>query len=163
MKTNSYKNITAIALLLIIVTMPSGVFAGIDNYIISKRTDGGYTIAIRYSKRHWQPITTEGFFPLEKGICVVEIIGKGEKREHGDFKGTYYSSENLAGRSRIWDIGYAWIDDKDKYLYLNLFSVVPPDDTVSSNINGKYDLTHSDLSDKQLIKWLETYRDKEYK
>jgi len=146
---------------IISLALPIPTYAGVDNYVVSKRADGGYTLAIRYSKRHWQPITVEGFFPLEKGICVVELKGKGKKREYKNLKGTYYGADNIGGRFENWDVGYAWIDEKENLLYLKLFWAAPPDDTIESYVNGEYDLSHTDSSDSQLIKWLQTYREKE--
>ena len=107
-------------------------------YTVLVRPDGGYTLTITKSKRHWKPITAEGIFPKETKNYTIDIIGKGEDWSNRNQHGYYYASEAIKCNRKAWDFGYAWVDNKRKYLYLNLYWASSPDDNTSSDVNGKY-------------------------
>jgi hypothetical protein len=144
MKTKLYKCIFSVVLLFVgLLRIPYIASAAIDGYSVSKSIDGGYSINIRYSKRHLKPITAEGMFPLEKRSYIVEVKGNGKNWNYRNQNGTYYDSENVTSNLKAWDIGYAWIDNEGEYIYLNFFWISAPDDLVPSDVNGKYELPHS--------------------
>jgi hypothetical protein len=121
--------------------MVSGCFAKDIDYKITVNSDGGYSLKITYIKRHWKPITAEGFFPLERKSYAIDIIGKGKDWKYRGQNGYYYSIEDIQSNRKSWDFGYAWVDLERKYLYLNLYWVASPDDIIPSDVNGKYSLT----------------------
>ncbi len=133
-------------LLLFILTYVFAVesysFAKDIKYSVTERPEGGYTLNISYSKRHWIPITAEGMFPLEEGNYTIDVIGKGRKKTfwNGSLEGYYYTQEDIKSLSTLWNFGYAWIDADREYLYLNLYWASFPDSIVPSKINGKYKL-----------------------
>ena len=136
---NTGKYILTLALALSSVLVMNGYsFAKDVEYSVTERPDGGYTLNITYSKRHWIPITAEGFFPLEKDNFTIDIIGKGKDYTPRNQKGYYYTQEDVKSIGKLWDFGYAWIDADRKYLYLNLYWVSLPDRIVPSKVNGKY-------------------------
>lgn len=110
-------------------------------YSIINRPDGGYSLNVKFLKRHWTPITAEGIFPIEKKNYQVDIIGKGKDWTFRNQKGYYYSSDDIKSNPKAWDFGYAWVDADRKNLYLNLFWVSSPDKLIPSDISGKYLLT----------------------
>lgn len=114
--------------------------ADTKTYTVRSRSDGGYSIDIVVIKRHWQPITAEGFFPKERKTFTIEIIGNGQDWSFRKQSGFFYSQENVLCKSKLWDIGYAWIDSKREYIYLNFFWASAPDSTTPSDINGKYQI-----------------------
>jgi len=140
MRDKVYKIIRLIPFFTIVLSTLNA-HAGVDEFTASKRADGGYNLNIKYSKRHWKPITAEGFFPIEKRSYIIEIPGKGEKWNNRNQKGTFYSITDIFSNSKDWDIGYAWVDDEGKNLYLNFFWVAAPDNLIPSDINGKYELS----------------------
>jgi hypothetical protein len=116
-------------------------FAKDIKYSVTERPDGGYTLYISYSKRHWIPITAEGMFPLDKGNYTIDVIGKGKEYTSGrGLKGYLYTQEDIKSLSTLWNFGYAWIDADRMYLYLNLYWMILPDESAPSKINGKYKL-----------------------
>jgi hypothetical protein len=138
---NTGKYILTLALALSSVFVICGYsFAKDVEYSVTERPDGGYTLNINYSKRHWIPITGEGFFPLEKGNYTIDIIGKGKDYTSRQEKGYYYTPEDVKSVGKLWDFGYAWIDTERTYLYLNMYWVSLPDGIVPSKLNGKYRL-----------------------
>jgi len=110
-------------------------------YSVSRKPDGGYTLNINIVKRHWKPITAEGFFPVERTSYVIDVMGKGRDWTYRAQSGFYYSSAEIKCRHQSWDFGYAWIDSERKYLYLNFYWVSSPDDIIPSDVNGKYRLS----------------------
>lgn len=107
-------------------------------YSVSLRSDGGYTLLITCSKRHWNPITAEGFFPKEKEIYKIELIGEGEDWSYRNQNGYYYSLQKIISNKNHWDLGYVWVDLNRKFLYINLFWISSPNKLIESDINGKY-------------------------
>jgi len=107
-------------------------------YTVLVRPDGGYTLTITKSKRHWKPITAEGIFPKETKNYTIDIIGKGEDWSNRNQNGYYYTFEAIKCNRKAWDFGYAWVDNERKHLYLNLYWVSSPDDYTPSDVNGKY-------------------------
>ena len=111
-------------------------FAKTIDYKVRRRDDGGYAIDIKCTVQHWEPVTAEGFFPNEVTEMTVELIGKGADCSHQNQNGYYYERKDIRGV--LGEIGYAWIDKKHEYIYINLFWVTSPDKLTPSVINGKY-------------------------
>jgi hypothetical protein len=107
-------------------------------YSVTARQDGGYTLAIDVSKRHWMPITAEGFFPKEEISYQIEIVGQGDNWSYRNQNGYYYSLNEISCNNNNWDLGYVWVDSKRENLYINLYWVSEPDKLVETHINGKY-------------------------
>ena len=70
-----------------ILLMGVDVMASDKDYEIERKPDGGYTIDLRINKRHWKPITAEGFFPkqemyfkIEQGIITLLILCRLKER-----------------------------------------------------------------------------------
>lgn len=137
--TITLQKLTAVCLGFL-TTLLIGTKTMADNkkYTISKRADGGYTISITYSKRIWKPITAEGFFPKETGDYEINIIGSGEDWSYQGEPGFFYSLEKIKSKKTHWETGFAWVDQKREYLYLNLYWVSVPDKLMPLPINGKY-------------------------
>ena len=123
-----------------ILIMETNSMASNKEYSVKRRSDGGYTIDITINKRHWKPITAEGFFPKQRMHFVVEVIGQGQDWSKIDQKGFFYSSEYVMSKGKAWDFGYAWIDFERKFLYLNFYWVASPDSIIPSDVNGTYNL-----------------------
>lgn len=121
-------------------------FIGVDamasgkEYDIKRKPDGGYTIDLRINKRHWKPITAEGFFPIQELYFKIDIVGEGKDWSSKDQPGYYYSSDLVSCKGRAWDFGYAWVDRERKYLYLTFYWATSPDKMIASDVNGKYAL-----------------------
>ena len=109
-------------------------------YDIESKSDGGYTIDLRIIKRHWKPITAEGFFPKQELYFKIDIAGKGKDWSAKDQPGYYYSSDLVSCKGKAWDFGYAWVDRERKYLYLTFYWASSPDKMIASDVNGKYAL-----------------------
>ena len=107
---------------------------------VKNRSDGGYTLTITYLKRHWKPITAEGFFPVERKYYVIGIVGSGEDLSYREKNGFYYPLDKIVSEDVAWDLGYAWIDAERKYIYLNLYWISPPDGLTPSGASGRYRL-----------------------
>lgn len=120
--------------------MSSYSMANDAEYTISIRPDGGYTLVINKSIRHWNPITAEGIFPKETKHYIIDIVGKGNDWSNRNQNGYYFTSKEIKCNKKAWDFGYAWIDNERKYLYLNLFWVSSPDGYTPADVNGKYRL-----------------------
>lgn len=144
LKVSEYPASTLVFLVIIsstfFLTASSNASARSIEYAVSSRPDGGFSVEIVYSKRHWKPITAEGMFPLDKKGYKIEVIGKGEDWTNRNQKGYYYRSDEITSDIKAWDLGYGWIDENRRYLYLNFFWVSSPDGLIPSDINGKYDL-----------------------
>jgi hypothetical protein len=143
MRSNSIKIIRVSITYLLIASLLIFFFGNISmaqnlEYNISIRPDGGYKLLINYSKRVWQPITAEGFFPKIERSYTIELISKGKDWSFRNQKGFYYPLEKIQSADKAWDIGYAWVDANRKYIYLNLFWVKSPDGLTPSDVNGKY-------------------------
>lgn len=109
-------------------------------YDISRKPDGGYTIDLRINKRHWKPITAEGFFPKQELYFTIDIAGKGKDWSGKDQPGFYYSSDLVSCKGQAWDFGYAWVDRERRFVYLNFYWASSPDKMIASDVNGKYAL-----------------------
>lgn len=109
-------------------------------YDIKCKPDGGYSIDLRINKRHWKPITAEGFFPKQEMYFKIDIVGEGKDWSSKDQPGYYYSSELVSCKGKGWDFGYAWVDRERKYLYLTFYWASSPDKMIASDVNGKYAL-----------------------
>ena len=107
-------------------------------YIVSQRVDGGYDVKIVMTKRHWSPITAEGPFPKVVMEYSINFIGKGKDWSYRNQIGYFYSKNDIHNMPE--DVGYAWVDIKREYIYLNFFEVSSPDKLIPSPINGKYSL-----------------------
>lgn len=123
-----------------LILLFAGVIAMAKNvqYSIVPRPDGGYTVSILSSKRHWSPLTAEGIFPKENATYQIEILGQGKDWSYRNQKGYYYSLAEIKCDRIHWDLGYVWLDSERKTLYFNLFWVSAPDKLIKANINGKY-------------------------
>lgn len=132
--------LNSVAFSAFILSMNTGCFSQNQEYTIIPRTDGGYKIDIACSKRHLKPITAEGIFPKETKKYTIDIIGKGKDWTFREQAGYYYSSENVRSKKKAWDFGYAWIDAKRKYIYLNFYWVSAPEGIAPSDVNGKYNI-----------------------
>lgn len=124
-----------------ILFLSSNCNAQNSEYKISSRPDGGYSLDIVVHKRHWKPITAEGIFPKETKNYSMDIIGKGKDWSFRNQEGYYYAIEQIESKNKAWDIGFAWVDNKLEYLYLNLYWVSAPNEITPSDVNGKYSLT----------------------
>lgn len=113
--------------------------AGSKEYTVQARADGGYSIHVTVTIRHWQPITAEGFFPKERLSYTIEIVGGGKDWSYRNQPGYFYSQKDvLCKGGGPWDFGYAWVDTKREYIYLNFFRVSAPDSRTASEVNGRY-------------------------
>ena len=109
------------------------------NHEIKNRNDGGFTIVINGTIQHFKPITSEGFFPKEKVNYQIELVGRGKDWSYRNQLGYYYAYPgSIECKKPHWDIGYAWIDEKKEYIYLNFYWIKSPDSLEESKINGKY-------------------------
>jgi hypothetical protein len=125
----------AYSLILLFLTTCS-VRADSKEYTVRTRSDGGYSIEVTVTKRHW--ITPDGFFPKNKYSYKIEIMGGGKDWSYRGQPGYFYSQkEVLCKGGGPWDFGYVWVDAKREYIYLNLFYVSAPDSTIPSDVNGK--------------------------
>jgi len=138
MKLTKYTSIIAITALLLVFSVSNKSIAEETKYEISPLPNGGYSVDIVLVKRHWKPITAEGFFPIERKTYKFEIIGKGEDWSNRNPKGFYYSTNEIISKRELWDLGYAWVDPLRKYIYFNFYWVSAPDEIIPSDINGKY-------------------------
>lgn len=107
-------------------------------YSITERPDGGYSLSIVLYKRYWKLITAEGIFPSVRRTYTIELTGQGSDWVYRNQKGYYYSLDEIKSVQKEWDIGYAWLSDDRKYLYLNLFWVKAPDSVTPADVNGRY-------------------------
>jgi len=123
-----------------ILLMGVDVMASDKDYEIERKPDGGYTIELRINKRHWKPITAEGFFPKQEMYFKIELSGEGNDWSSKDQPGYYYSSDFVSSKGKAWDFGYAWVDLERKLLHFNFFWASPPDKLIPSEANGKYRL-----------------------
>lgn len=118
--------------------MKDNSMADTNEYSVSERGDGGYTVLINYSKRVWKPITAEGFFPKEEGRYEIILLERGEDWSNQGESGFFYPLNKIESKTKHWEVGFAWVDQKREMLYLNLFWVSPPDKLMPMAINGKY-------------------------
>jgi hypothetical protein len=125
---------------LFILLLKVNAMASEKEYHIERKPDGGYTIDLRINKRHWKPITAEGFFPKQELYFKIDIDGKGKDWSSKDQPGYYYSSDFVSCKGKAWDFGYAWIDHDRKFLYLTFYWASSPDKLIASDVNGKYSL-----------------------
>jgi hypothetical protein len=125
-------------IVIIFLLTDSNAMASNIEYTVSRRSDRGYTLEIYIEKRHWKPITAEGFFPVEKKSYSIEIIGDGKDWSYREQNGYFYPLEQIQSIKKHWDIGYAWVDADRKYIYLNLYWVNAPDGLKRSDVSGKY-------------------------
>ena len=130
-----------VLLLFFTLSISSPCKAQNNEYKIASRPDGGYSLDIVVHKRHWKPITAEGIFPKETKNYSMDIIGEGIDWSFRNQDGYYYSIEQIMSKNKSWDIGFAWVDSKREYLYLNLYWVSAPNEMIPSDVNGKYSLT----------------------
>lgn len=126
----------ALVIVVVTVAFANSCLAQKLEYKVTPRADGGYSIDIQYTKRHWLPFSAEGPFPKESGHSIVELIGKGKDWAYRNQDGFVYLKEYI--RNMPEDIGYIWIDRKREYIYINCYSISSPDKVVPSLINGKY-------------------------
>lgn len=138
MKTFDKIMVFCFILFLTIILMDSESMASDKKYSVTSRSDGGYKLEIYVKKRHWKPITAEGFFPKEEKSYVIEIVGKGTNWDYRAHNGYFYSLDKIKSVKKHWDIGYAWVDKERKNIYINFFWVDSPDGLKPSDINGKY-------------------------
>lgn len=110
-------------------------------YIIAERPDGGYSLNAVIYKRYL--ITADGIFTGVRRTFTIVLIGKGRDLSYRNQKGYYYSLDEIKSTQKEWDLGYAWISDNHKYLYLNLFWVKAPDSVTPADVNGRYKLQTS--------------------
>ncbi|MFZ5759525.1 MAG: hypothetical protein ACOY32_07845 [Thermodesulfobacteriota bacterium] len=110
-------------------------------YNITPLPHGGYSVDIILVKRHWKPITAEGFFPKERKKYKFEIVGNGEDWSNRNQKGFYYSMNDIVSKRKIWDLGYAWVDHLRKFIYFNFYWASSPDEIIPSDINGRYSIS----------------------
>lgn len=139
-KSCKYGIFLAVFFILTQYMMVTEIMASDREYTIMEREDGGYTLNLFISKRHWKPITAEGFFPKEEKSYTIDIVGPGKDWSFRAQNGFYYSLEQIVSTKRHWDIGYAWVDPDKRYLYLNLYWVSSPDGLSPSDVSGKYRL-----------------------
>ncbi|MEW6601013.1 MAG: hypothetical protein AB1499_08590 [Nitrospirota bacterium] len=110
------------------------------DYSVNKRADGGYSLKIVMNKRYWKLVTPEGLFPSFKQIYTIELIGRGSDWSYRNQEGHYYSLNEINCFQKAWDFGYAWVSNDRKYIYLNLYWVMSPDNITPADVNGKYEL-----------------------
>jgi hypothetical protein len=106
---------------------------------ISSRTDGGYSLKIDGYTQHMQPVTAEGFFPKQSMHYEIELLGPGKDLTYRNQPGYYYSFPNdIKSDKEHWDFGYAWVDLKREYIYLNFYWIDSPNSVNKSRVNGRY-------------------------
>ena len=103
------------------------------------REDGGYEITLNGTKRIYQPITAEGFFPVEQLNYKISLIGKGKEWSFRAQPGYYYSfPTDIKSAKCHWDFGYIWVDKNRETISINLYWVKAPDSLLDADINGSY-------------------------
>lgn len=107
-------------------------------FSVVENPDGGYLLNIVLSTRYWKLITSEGIFPSLQRTLAIELTGKGTNWTYRNQNGYYYSLNEIKCSQKEWDLGYAWISDDRRYLYLNLFWVNAPNSVISSDVNDRY-------------------------
>ncbi|MDH4318573.1 MAG: hypothetical protein OEV64_09310 [Desulfobulbaceae bacterium] len=131
-----------IALILVSLMTVSCVNLGSYSQIeseVTKRDDGGYTLLLKGHTRHMIPITAEGFFPKQGIYRQIELIGEGTSWKHKNQPGFYYPyPEKVKCQHPNWDIGYAWVDEGKKNIYINFYWIDHPNSLKESTINGAY-------------------------
>ncbi len=129
---------TPFVFLFALLFMKDDCMAESKKYSIKKRSDGGYTLSVSYSKRIWKPITAEGIFPKERGSYELHLIGKGEDWSSEGEPGFFYSLGKIESKKTHWEVGFAWVNKDRSIIYLNLFWVSPPNKLMPMAINGEY-------------------------
>ena len=108
-------------------------------YQIGNRADGGFELTIICQRRIQKMITAEGFFPKTKKTFKISLIGNGnawsEKRNQ---EGFFYPIEKIVCKAKAWDMGYVWVDQDRKNIFLNFYWVQSPNKLKPSIINAKY-------------------------
>ncbi len=108
---------------------------------LERRTDGGYMLVLRGTVRHIQPISAEGFFPVQHVYCTITLRGAGKDSFFRGQPGHYFSyPDDIESVEKYWDTGYAWVDKKRETIYLNFFWVTAPDSLIKSVVNGSYNI-----------------------
>jgi hypothetical protein len=145
------KNRTSILIIAIVICLNGCVSFGTIqhlNHKIEKRDDGGYTLIIDGDIQHMRPITAEGSFPKQELHYVIELKGKGKDWSYRNQPGFHYSYPDTIECKQKWDFGYAWVDQKNEYIYINFYSIKAPDSLRDSEINGKYKIQPANTADR---------------
>lgn len=106
---------------------------------VKQNADGGFELSLTGTKRIYQPITAEGFFPTQSINYKVVLKGNGQNWTYRNQEGYYYSYPNdIEASQSHWDFGYAWVNKNRDTIFLNLFWVKAPDSLIESDVNGSY-------------------------
>ena len=132
-----------VTILFIEISLPRNVPAHECNlgleYQIENRTDGGFELTVICERQIQKLITAEGLFPKVKKIFKISLIGEGDDwSEKRNQKGFFYSPEKIICKAKAWEIGYVWVDQDRKNVFLNFYWVDSPDNLKPSIINAKY-------------------------